>query len=163
MTAPPAPDAPLRVHAKRIAVGDADLPDDRFSDHVNNARYFAFINLTFREWYVAMGLRGGIPDRTAVMARVEYDFLREVKPPGEIECRIEVMRVGRTSLEHAVEIVDLGRDGRDAPRLAGRGRVVHVFMDRTNGASLPWPAELIALCRPREGAAAGPDASTPGR
>lgn len=158
MSAPPDPDAPLRVHAKRILVGDDDLPDDRFSDHVNNARYFAFINLTFREWYVAMGIRGGIPDRTAVMARVEYDFLREVKPPGEIECRIETVRVGRTSLEHAVEIRDLGRDGGRAPVLAGRGRVIHVWVDRTTGGALPWPPALLALCRPAEAGdrAAGP-------
>ena len=111
-------DAPLRTYALRIPVGDADLPDDRFTDHVNNARYFAFINRSFHGWYVAMGIRGGIPDRTAVMARVEYDFLREVKPPGVVECRIEVVRVGRTSLEHAVEIHDLGRDGDGPPRLA---------------------------------------------
>lgn len=151
MTAPTAPDAPLRVHATRIAVGDEDLPDDRFSDHVNNARYFAFINRTFREWYVAMGIRGGIPGRTAVMARVEYDFLREVKPPGWIECRIETVRVGRTSLEHAVEIRDLGRDGTGPARLAGRGRVVHVWVDRASASALPWPPELIARCAPAGG------------
>jgi acyl-CoA thioesterase FadM len=133
-------DAPLRTHALRIPVGDADLPDDRVTDHV-----------TFHGWYVAMGIRGGIPDRTAVMARVEYDFLREVKPPGVVECRIEVVRVGRTSLEHAVEIHDLGRDGDGPPRLAGRGRVVHVWVDRTNGTALPWPVELIGRCRPLEG------------
>ncbi len=144
-------DAPLRTHALRIPVGDADLPDDRFTDHVNNARYFAFINRTFHGWYVAMGIRGGIPDRTAVMARIEYDFLREVKPPGVVECRIEVVRIGRTSLEHAVEIHDLGHDGEGSPRLAGRGRVVHVWVDRRNGTALPWPTELIERCRPLDG------------
>jgi hypothetical protein len=49
--------APHRVHAIRIAVGDEDLPEDRFSDHVNNARYFVFINRCFQGWYVVMGIR----------------------------------------------------------------------------------------------------------
>ena len=143
-------DAPLRSHAMRIPVGDADLPDDRFSDHVNNARYFAFLNLTFREWYVAMGIRGGVPGRTAVMAHLEYDFLREVKPPGVLECRIETVRAGRTSLHHAIEMHDLGADGSGPSRLAGRGRAVHVWIDRATGQSLPWPAELLARCLPAE-------------
>jgi hypothetical protein len=58
-------DAPLRTHALRIPVGDADLPDDRFSDHVNNARYFAFILLLLlitTTVYSGCGGRGGRGD-----------------------------------------------------------------------------------------------------
>jgi acyl-CoA thioester hydrolase len=139
---------PLRSHLLRIEVGDADLPDDRFSDHVNNARYFAFINSTFRGWYVAMGIRGGIPGYTAVMVHLEYDFLREVKPPGFVECRIEVVKAGRTSLTHAIEMHDLGFSGTDAPRLAGRGRAVHVWVERATATAQPWPAALLERCRP---------------
>ena len=150
----------LRTFTLRIVTGDDDLPEDRFSDHVNNARYFAFVNRTFQGWYRAMGLRGGLPHFTAVMARIEWDFVHEVRPPAIVECRIEVERVGRTSLEHSVAIHDLGVDGDAEPRLAGRGRVVHVGVDRATRRSSPWPAELLALCAPAAGPAPGPAQGT---
>jgi acyl-CoA thioesterase FadM len=137
---------PLRAHALRIAVGDDDLPEDRFTDHVNNARYFAFINRTFHGWYVAMGFRGRIPGRIAVMAHLEYDFLGEVKPPGVVECRIEVSKVGRTSMTHAIEMHELGRAPHDAPRRVGRGLAVHVWIERSSGRASPWPPEVLADC-----------------
>jgi acyl-CoA thioesterase FadM len=147
--------APLQIHDQLIEVTEADLPEDRFSDHVNNARYFAFVNRTFQSWYRAMGIRGGVPGQAAVMARIEWDFVSEVKPPGIVRCRIEVTSVGRSSLEHAVRIDDLGRDGRTEPRLAGRGRVVHVWIDRAARASRPWPAEVLARCWSPPGAPEG--------
>jgi acyl-CoA thioesterase FadM len=138
--------APLQIHAVRLQTGEADLPEDRFSNHVNNARYFAFINTTFQSWYRATGLRGGIPDIGAPMAHLEYDFRSEVRPPSWIECRIEVTRVGRASMEHAIEIHDLGLSGDGPRRLAGQGRAVHVCLDRKTRKSCPWPSDLIARC-----------------
>jgi acyl-CoA thioester hydrolase len=136
---------PLKVHSLRIQTGDNDLPEDRFSDHVNNARYFAFINSTFQSWYRAMGLRGAIPDASAMMAHLEYDYRGEVKPPSWIECRIDAVKKGRSSLEHAIEILDLGLNGRGS-RLVGVGRSVHVFVDRSTRRPAPWPDELLRKC-----------------
>ena len=146
---------PLQVVLLRITTGDEDLPEDRFNHHVNNARYFAFANRAFQRWYRELGIRGGVPGQAAVMARIEWDFVSEVKPPGIVRCRIEVTSVGRSSLEHAVRIDDLGRDGRTEPRLAGRGRVVHVWIDRAARASRPWPAEVLARCWSPPGAPEG--------
>jgi acyl-CoA thioesterase FadM len=138
---------PLRAHALRIETSGQDLPEDRFSDHVNNARYFAFINRAFQSWYRAMGIRGGVPGQTAVMAHVDWDFLREVKPPATVEVRLEVVKVGRTSMEHAVEIIDLGVGAAATEHhLAGRGRVRHVWFDRDGKRPLPWPDEVLARC-----------------
>jgi acyl-CoA thioesterase FadM len=137
---------PLRTLSLRIETGDEDLPEDRFNLHVNNARYFVFVNRAFQRWYVAMGIRGGVPGQQAVMAHLEYDFLREVKPPSVVEVRLEVVRVGRTSLEHAIEIRDLGVGAAGEPALAGRGRAVHVWTERGSGRSMPWPAEVLARC-----------------
>ena len=139
---------PLLSHSLRILTGDHDLPDDRFSDHVNNARYFAFINQTFHGWYVAMGIRDGKLVQGAMMAHLEYDFLGEVKPPATVLCSIEVTRVGRSSMEHSITVEDLGVGGADPPRLAGRGRSVHVWFDRRDKRSLPWPTEVLARCWP---------------
>ena len=136
----------LRTFTWQTDTSEADLPEDRFSDYVNNARYFHFINQCFQGWYRAMGIRGGVPGYSAAMARTEYDFVRQVRPPSRIRVRIEVVRVGRTSIEHAVEIADLGVDGRASAVVAGRGRVVHVWVERARARAEPWPPEVLAKC-----------------
>jgi len=145
-TSLPAHQPPLKVHTLRIQTSEADLPEDRFNNHVNNARYFAFINNTFQSWYRAMGIRGGTPGFGAMMAHLEYDFRSEVKPPEVVECRIEVVRVGRSSLEHAITIHNLGLDAASPPRLAGEGRAVHVWIESRTRKSLPWPADVMSRC-----------------
>lgn len=132
----------LKTHELRIEITPDDMPEDRFSNHVNNARYFAFINRVFHDWYVKMGIRVRGAKYSAMMAHTSYDFLGQVFYPGVVLCRIVVVKVGRTSMEHAVEMWDVSAE----PRLAGRGRVVHVWVERAIGKSLPWPAELLAKC-----------------
>lgn len=135
--------APFQTLELRIALTEDDRPEDRFSHHVNNARYFAFINRTFQRWYLAMGLRGQHPTFGVMMARCEYDFLRQVLVPGEVLCAISTVKVGRTSLEHAVAMWDVSAA---EPVLAGRGRVIHVGIDRATHAPVPWPADVLAKC-----------------
>lgn len=48
--------APLQTLELRIELTEDDRPEDRFSHHVNNARYFAFINRTFQAWYWPAGI-----------------------------------------------------------------------------------------------------------
>ena len=139
---------PLKVLTTRIVTGDEDLPEDRFNHHVNNARYFAFANRAFQQWYRELGIRGGVPGQQAVMAHLELDFLREVRPPAVVEVRLEVVRVGRTSLDHAIGIRDLGVDAADEPVIAARGRATHVWTERTRGQAIPWPAPVLARCWP---------------
>lgn len=134
--------APLQRFVLRIDVTEDDLPEDRFTDHVNNARYFAFINRTFQGWYRPMGLRERGSPFIAVMAHCAYDFLRQVHYPGAVECRIAVVKAGRTSVEHSVEMWDVTGE----PVLAGRGRVVHVGIERASGRAVPWPPEILARC-----------------
>ena len=134
--------APLQTHELRIELTEDDRPEDRFSHHVNNARYFAFINHTFHGWYVKMGFR--VPDAAfgAIMASTSYDFLRQVLVPGVVMCRIRVAKVGRTSMEHAVEMWDVSAE----PVLAGRGRVVHVCIERALARAVPWPSAVLEKC-----------------
>jgi len=148
---------PLKTLELRIAVDEHDLPEDRYSDHVNNARYFAFINRTFQAWYRPMGLRDRGTSFAAPMVRSEYDFLAEVKPPGEVMCRITVVRVGRASMEHTVKMWDMQPHGRDAPVLVGRGKVIHACIDRATRRAVPWPQEIRDRCwrDPQQGTDAG--------
>lgn len=135
--------APLQTHELRIDLTEDDRPEDRFSHHVNNARYFVFINRTFQSWYVAMGIRVRDATHNVMMVNTSYDFLRQVFVPGTVRCRITVAKVGRTSMEHAVEMWDVSND---TPVLVGRGRVAHVWVERARAKSVPWPAELLAKC-----------------
>lgn len=142
--------APLQIHELSFELSEDDLPEDRLSHHVNNARYFAFIDRTFRAWYVAMGIRVPSAAHSAMMASTSYDFLRQVFVPGTVRCRIAVTRVGRTSMEHTVEMWDVSTD---TPVLAGRGRVAHVWVERALAKPVPWPAELLAKCWDADAAA----------
>ncbi|MBL8383609.1 MAG: thioesterase family protein [Burkholderiales bacterium] len=135
--------APLQTHGLRITLTEDDRPEDRFSHHVNNARYFAFINRTFHGWYVALGIRVRDATHSAMMVNTSYDFLRQVFVPGAVLCRITVTKVGRTSMEHTVEMWDVSTD---TPVLAGRGRVAHVWVERAIAKPQPWPPELLAKC-----------------
>ena len=135
--------APLQTLELRIDLTEDDRPEDRFSQHVNNARYFAFINCTFHAWYVKMGIRVPHATHGAMMVNTSYDFLRQVFVPGAVMCRITVVKVGRSSMEHAVEMWDVTTS---APKLAGRGRVAHVWVERAIAKSMPWPAEFLARC-----------------
>ena len=138
--------ASLKSHELRIEITQEDLPEDRFSAHVNNARYFAFINKTFHGWYVRMGLRDVHSEFSAAMAHLSYDFMREVHFPGTVLCKLTLMKVGRTSIEHAIEMWDVSA----APCLVGRGRAVHVGINRHTSKPALWPAELLALCWDQE-------------
>ena len=131
------------IQGLRIELTEDDRPDDSFSHHVNNARYFAFINRTFQSWYVAMGLRVRVSSQNVRMVHTSYDFLGQVFVPGAVRCRITVAKIGRSSMEHAVEMWDVSND---TPVLAGRGRVVHVWVERALAKSVPWPAEVLAKC-----------------
>ena len=135
--------APLQTLELRIELTEDDRPEDRFSHHVNNARYFAFINRTFHTWYVKLGIR--VPDAThsAMMVNTSYDFLRQVFVPGAVLCRILVVKVGRSSMEHTVEMWDVSAG---EPQLAGRGRVAHVWVEKALTRSMPWPADILAKC-----------------
>lgn len=138
--------APHKTHELRIDITPEDLPGDGFAAHVNNARYFAFINQTFQGWYRRMGLRDAHSEFAIFMAHVSYDFLREVHYPGTILCKVALVKAGRTSIEHTIEIWDVSQ----APVLAGRGKAVHVGVHRPTSKPTPWPAEVLALCWDQE-------------
>ena len=133
---------PLNSLEHRIEIQPADI----HGPHVNLARYFAFINDAFQVWYAAMGV--GVPTDYPgfgnMMAHLEYDFLREVDYPGTVVVKIRVARVGRSSLEHAIEIHDVSA-GKE-PRLAGRGKSIHVWVNRERGKGEPYPADFLAKC-----------------
>lgn len=119
--------------------------DDVYGGHVNNDRYFSYIGATFRLWYDAMGLIQGSSEGP-LMAHMSYDFLKEMTYPGSVVCRLAVVRVGRSSLEHAIEI----RNAERQDEICGRGKAISVWFDRTSNQASPWPQAMIKKCWPLE-------------
>lgn len=132
---------PARAPLERMERVIDIQPDDIYGGHVNNTRYFIYIGDTFRQWYHAMRMFPDV-DPGPLMAHLSLDYLREMTYPGQVLCRLEVVRVGKSSLEHAIEL----RNAAQPDELFARGRGVNVWFDRARGGAAPWPADVLARC-----------------
>jgi acyl-CoA thioester hydrolase len=120
------------VYAEPIRYADMDR-----QGHVNNAVYSTFlesgrVNL-FRD--PRSGL--DIPDVETVLARLEIDYLRELRWPGTVQIGTGVARIGRTSvvLDQAVF-----SDG----ACAAVATAVMVLMDSATRKPRPLPQDAVA-------------------
>jgi acyl-CoA thioester hydrolase len=139
--APPrAGDFPLRV-PDLIRYGDIDR-----QGHVNNAVFSTYFE-TGRVaiiWHATEGLQ--VPGATSVLARVEIDFLKELRWPGTVEVGTAVAEIGRSSYVFAQAVFHDGV-------CAATARSTMVLIDAQTRRARPLPDELIA--RLRRWAAAG--------
>lgn len=110
--------------------------------HVNNSFYFVYANEAFTDWYRDLGFpEQAEPMSGPMMAHLELDFLHELTYPGSVLCRLTVVRVGRSSLEHRIEMYAGSASG----KLAARGKSVNVWFDRDLAATASWPADKLKL------------------
>jgi acyl-CoA thioester hydrolase len=128
---PPRPDDfPIRV-TDIIRFGDLDR-----QGHVNNAVYSTYFE-TGRVGLI-YDPEGGlqVAGATSVVARVEIDFLRELRWPGTVEVCTAVDRIGRTSYRfvHALFHADA---------CAATGLTTMVLIDRETRRARPLPPELV--------------------
>ena len=114
----------------------------RFADmdrqgHVNNAVY---------PTYFESGRVGVIYDPqdglqvegcTTVLARIEIDFLKELRWPGTVEIGTGIADIGRSSYVWSQAIFHEGE-------CAARARSTMVLIDRATRKSRPLPPELVA-------------------
>jgi acyl-CoA thioester hydrolase len=123
-------DFPVRV-PDIIRFGDMDR-----QGHVNNAVY---------PTYFETGRVGVIydPDQglqvagcTTVMARVEIDFFKELRWPGNVEVGTGIAEIGRTSYVFAQAIFHEGT-------CAARARATMVVIDRETRKAKQLPPELL--------------------
>lgn len=124
----------------RIGVHWGEL--DSFA-HVNNARYFTWFESARIELFRRVGLAQA-PGRalSPILARTSCDFLRQVRWPAEIEVRVEVPRLGRTSFTTSYEAVQVDLP---EPALVARAEGIIVLVDGA-GRPAPIPDELrVAL------------------
>ena len=108
-------------------------------NHVNNAVYFRYLE----EARVQVMREGGVgvlgPHRNIVLARTACDYLRPIVWPATVRIEMELVRIGRSSLEYQAEIFVQGDDS--APY--ARAQAVIVGTDARTGRSSPWTAEEL--------------------
>jgi acyl-CoA thioester hydrolase len=128
---PPLDAFPIRV-PDIIRFGDLDR-----QGHVNNAVYPTYFE-TGRVGIIYdpdVGLQ--VEGCTQVLARIEIDFLKELRWPGTVEVGTAIAEIGRRSYVFAQAIFHEGA-------CAARARSTLVLIDRATRRARPLPPELVA-------------------
>ena len=113
----------------------------RFADmdrqgHVNNAVYPTYFE-SGRVGFIYDPENGlQVEGCTTVLARLEIDFLKELRWPGTVEVGTGIAEIGRTSYVFAQAIFHDGA-------CAARGRSTMVLIDRGTRKARALPPELI--------------------
>jgi acyl-CoA thioester hydrolase len=123
-------DFPIRV-PETIRFADMDR-----QGHVNNAVYPTYFE-TGRVGLIYDPENGlQVEGCTTVLARLEIDFLKELRWPGTVEVGTAIEEIGRSSYVFAQAIFHGGA-------CAARGRSTMVLIDRATRKATPLPAELV--------------------
>ena len=112
------------VHRERARFRDCDA-----LGHVNNAVYSTYLE------QARLSMLGKLD--SFILARVEIDFLAQLRAGDELEIRTRCSRIGTKSFELEHEIWSDGT-------AAARGQSVLVAYDYARGESVPLPDEVRA-------------------
>ena len=123
--------------------------DDDAYGHLNNARYFEFIDTAVNA-HLALALGTDIRKlpHIAVVAEVSCRYFAELGYPTPLDLGLAVERVGRSSVIYRVGIFAEGDDP-EQPANA-EGRFVHVYVDnqQANRPPVPIPDDVRAVLEP---------------
>lgn len=126
------------IHRLSVRFRDCDA-----LGHVNNAVYFTYFEQARFHHWLALGydlrtLPPGVPG--FILARAECDFEAQVTYGDELEVRLTVSALGRTSFTYDYELVNVATGERVAS-----ARSVQVCFDYGTQAPVPIPEELRRL------------------
>jgi acyl-CoA thioester hydrolase len=113
--------------------------------HVNHAVYFTYLEqcrLTF--WRELTGTPS--PHTRVIIARAECDYRAPAHFGDELEVRVNIGEIGRSSFTLVYEIVQAGSD-----RLVASGKTVMVSYDYAAGTPVPLPAATRTLLEKAKG------------
>lgn len=124
--------------------------DDDAYGHLNNARYFEFIDTAVNA-NLAMALGTDIRKlpHIAVVAEVSCRYFSELGYPTPLDLGLSVERIGSSSVIYRVGIFAGGSDDPAQPASA-EGRFVHVYVDNTQKHRPPTaiPEDVRAVVEP---------------
>jgi acyl-CoA thioester hydrolase len=131
---PPLPqieDFPIRA-TDTIRFADMDR-----QDHVNNAVYPTYFE-SGRVGFIYDPQDGlQVEGCTTVLARIEIDFMKELRWPGIVEIGTGIAEIGRSSYVFSQAIFHKGT-------CAARARSTMVLIDRATRKARPLPEDLVA-------------------
>jgi acyl-CoA thioester hydrolase len=124
---------PCGIHRARVEWMDTDA-----AGIYHNTTVARFAEAAEAELMRAHGIPGYFP--VAPRVRYEVEFEASIRFGEETETRVELLRLGRSSMAFGFEVWRETSDGRPRRR-AARGSYVTVHVpDKENGGSAPWPA-----------------------
>jgi acyl-CoA thioester hydrolase len=107
--------------------------------HVNNTLYFRYMEQARVNWYESMGLnengKGLPPHCGPVVINIGCTFLRGMVYPGDVEVRLYLAELGRSSLTTQYEM----RPSYDPGRLYAEGQAKGCWIDMHKQKSIPLP------------------------
>ena len=120
-----------------IRWGDMDA-----AGHVNNTVYFQYLEQARIQWFESLGCSGrDANNHGPVIINAHMTFLKQLRYPGDIECRLYAGQLGRTSFETRVEIRRT-----DLPGVVwAEGGAKVVWCDYGAEKSVPVPAPIRAI------------------
>lgn len=128
-------------HQLQARFRDADL-----FGHVNNAVYFTYMEEA--RWAYWREITGDVPQTgvpALILARVECDFIRPLRPGERLDIWTGTTRIGKSSLSLDCEM----RDERGEP--VAKGKAVLVTYDYLASKSMPVPDWCRARIEEYEG------------
>lgn len=136
---------PVKSEAAKTLVYSTILPI-RWGDmdaigHVNNTVYFRYIEQARIEWLSQIGC---LPDDQGfgpVIVNAHCTFLRPFKYPDQVEVRMFVGTIGRSSVETVCELCSVAQGG----EIYAEGGAKVVWFDPVSEKSVPLPSKIAAL------------------
>jgi len=131
---------PLFTHRLEVRFRDCDL-----HGHVNHAVYLTYLEeARFGLWRKLWGMdQNARPAQTpdVILARAEVDYRIPARFGDDLEVRIFLARVGRTSFTYTYEVVDA------AGRIVAAATTVQVMYDYKTARPVPIPDDVRAMLR----------------
>ena len=124
---------PYAIHRTRVEWIDTDA-----AGIYHNTTVVRFAEAAEAELMRAYDIPGYFP--VAPRVRYEVEFEASIRFGEEVETRVELIRLGRSSMTFGFEVWR-GASGDGPRRRAARGSYVTVYVpDKEEGGSAPWPA-----------------------
>ena len=122
-------------HRLQVRFRDCDA-----QGHVNHAVFFTYFEQCRLSWWRELGGGPGMPGAATVIVHADCDYRAPAFVHDELEVRLRLESIGRTSVSIAYEIVNVA----DA-RLLATGRSINVTVDSAARTPIPVPEATRAL------------------
>jgi acyl-CoA thioester hydrolase len=123
------------VHRLTVRFRDCDM-----MVHVNHAVYFTYMEQCRFALWRSLGGGTGLPGAATIIVHAECDYRAPAFIHDELDVRLTVGDIGRSSFTFHYEIVNAGSDRRLA-----EGRTVNVAFDPSSNRAIPIPDDTRSL------------------